>query len=235
MKKNLQPKVIVKRESQIHSYEDLFQLWKDIPVIQKISDPSIAKTSRHPIQKFILKILREGIIDKNGKKRNFLIANEILECVNHELDGIDKSIKISMLYYHLDKLQESNLVDYVYYVEGRHKRKYFGRTAKFYLFSSETKDEKIMEKYFAPISKLIIHYNPDTDIEKYEKIVEKIKIDQSEFSKGLIDWMKSNHELLYDLDIDPLDLFESMFTMLFGQSSIKKLISELIPHMKFLS
>ena len=190
MTKNNTQKTSNEKDYQISTYEDLFQLWKDMPVIQKLSDQKLFMTLNDPIRSSILKILREGIIDRNGRKRNFLIANELLEYVNQELEEIDKSIKTSMLYYHLDKLQESNLVKYVFHVEGRHKRKYFGRTAKFYLFGDDDKEKEIMKDSFDPILKLLLHFNPEVSIEEYSPIIENFKTDQVKFSDILIKWME---------------------------------------------
>ena len=82
-------------EDRIYNWDDLYQLWKDIPIIKTSSNASDFKTTSHPIQYAITKILRRGIKEKKGRKRHFLIANELLESVNEKLKGIDKPIKIS--------------------------------------------------------------------------------------------------------------------------------------------
>ncbi|MHA2101672.1 MAG: hypothetical protein ACW99A_23730, partial [Candidatus Kariarchaeaceae archaeon] len=231
MIKTSKSKIMDNEEDRIYNWDDLYQLWKDIPIIKTSSDVMDFKTSSHPIQYAITKILRRGIEEKTGRKRHFLTANELLDEVNKRREGIDNPIKISMLYYHLDKLIEVEFVKYVYHVEGRHKRKYFGRTAKFYLFSDSEKENDKMKQYFSPISKLLVHFNPEINVEKYEKYVDEIKEAQSAFSNKLVEWMRENHELLFELEIDALELFSSLNSFLIGQSSIKKLYSPLLNHM----
>lgn len=225
----------LEEDKSISDYDDIYQLWKDIPIVQTLSSSQyLFKATNQPIQNAILKILREGIIDHNDKKRHFLTANELLEAVNLEIEGIQKEIKISMLYYHLDKLQEFLLVEFVYYIEGRHKRKFFGRTAKFYLFSDTKKEKEKIESFFSPISKLIMHYNPKSDIEQYKQIVNQIIDQEKLFSKLLVTWMRENHELLYELDIDAFDLFTSLSSFITSQELFSQLFQPLKREMKFL-
>ncbi|MCE7736189.1 MAG: hypothetical protein GPJ54_15010 [Candidatus Heimdallarchaeota archaeon] len=235
MKKRGKVQSVLEEEKVISNFADLFQLWKDIPVVQTLqSSQYLFKSTSQPIQNSILKILRKGISDDNNKKRHFLTANELLEAVNVEIEGLQNAIKISMLYYHLDKLQEFQLVEFVYYIEGRHKRKYFGRTAKFYLFGDPKEMDEKVEQYFSPISKLILHYNPNADIEKYKQIVNQIRDEESEFSSSLVTWMRENHELLYELEIDALDIFTALTTFMTNQVLISQLFQPLKSDMKFL-
>lgn len=226
--------LILLDEKIVDGYEDLYQLWKDVPIIQNIADQSLFRATNQPVQSIILKVLREGMIDKDDKKRHYLTASELLEVVNDENSKLEKPIKTSMLYYHLDKLLELGLIEFVYYIEGRHKRKFFGRTAKFYLFSDSDKMKEKIEKFFSPIGKLIKHYNPDVDIKDYRKTVEKIRVQEETYSAELVDWLKENHELLYDLDIDALDLFTAMSIFMSSQNLVKQLFSPLTKTMKFL-
>jgi len=67
----------------------------------------------------ILKELREGIMDEDfNKKRHLLTAKELLDQVNDYLPS-DTNIGLSKLYYHLEKLEETNLIDHLAVVKGR--------------------------------------------------------------------------------------------------------------------
>ncbi|MHA1169343.1 MAG: winged helix-turn-helix domain-containing protein [Candidatus Hodarchaeales archaeon] len=170
----------VERESgtQISSIKDT----KKTCVV--ISDPAIIKIILDDKRRAILRVLRNGVVDKPVEnddeepvRRYEMTAIEMVEQLNNK--GLD--IKKSAVYFHLDKLEEAGLIE----VARKEQKKrsmitYYRRTAPIFLISyhdaPEVKEEikKSKDKGYRKYIELFIKAFGKENSENKEEIVQAL-------------------------------------------------------------
>ncbi|MFW9995055.1 MAG: hypothetical protein ACFFD4_23660 [Candidatus Odinarchaeota archaeon] len=176
--------------------ERLVNHWKTIPAIKNITDPMAVDFASQEVRSLILAVLREGIVE-DKQSRHALSAKELFKTVKKRMDA---KIKLSNIYFHLDKLQNQGYVQIVTSIkEGRHITHYFGRTARLFLFSGRQDDK---QKRFQTLNKLLQHFNPERPEESNRRLFDRAERAWEESEKKLNKWMERNEEILLELDID---------------------------------
>lgn len=195
----------------LDDFDKIYQLWADIPVLVQLDEDG--SKLQHPVLSAILTCLRTGVVDEKGKKRYFLTVTEILEQLPELLKNqIDKPIGKSMLYYYLDILQSMELLVHVYYIEGRHKRKYFGRTAKFFIFGDKELELENRKNFFASFSKFLLIKYPNVTEVQLTEMVEKSMEMTREIGEKIMELLYREEKLLLKHDIDAKDIFENYWS-----------------------
>ena len=112
----------------------IYSFWQTIPLVKKMDDEKFNHLKQGTRQK-IVEILRTGIDDNssNHKKRYALTANEIQLLLTN--DGLKTSLQNT--YFHLNILLEEGFITEIAILkDGRFNKRYYGRTAKLFLFTS---------------------------------------------------------------------------------------------------
>lgn len=209
--------------------QELYTYWDHTPAILERDHSIMEKIDEAIVRNIILKILRDGMeeeIDGRVVSRHVLSAKELLNIVNSTLEkplihiskskertlGIRKEIKISNIYFHLERLQEYDLVGVVKIIlEGRHKVTYFARKAKLFLFSG---GEDFVSKKMGEMIEVIKILNPQIERNEIKKKL-NLLLEYEDDNKGkYMEWFENNQERLKGVDFNPeilLSLFELIF------------------------
>jgi hypothetical protein len=143
-------------------------------------------------------------------KRHAFTARELLDIIS---ENIEKSIKLPNILFHLEKLMSAKMVEVVEEMkEGKTKVRYFGRTAKLFLFGGIDK-EFVKKEFFTPISRLIKYYNPEMATSDVDNFFYDYFTVQEAFNNRITKWIEDNHEVINELNIDVLALFEILGRM----------------------
>ncbi|MFX0205229.1 MAG: hypothetical protein ACFFDT_04535 [Candidatus Hodarchaeota archaeon] len=180
--------------------------WQEIPSILEIEDPG-EKIRKQKLRSEILTILREGIkeYDKQLEKvviRHVYTAKEMQEILERRLS---KRPSLSNIYFHLEKLQESELIKVVASIkERRHVTQYYGRTAKLFLYKQKESDINLKnnELFFLKLDELLKKFNPDRSTEINEQLIFNIRKAKERSSRRIRSWIQENEEILNELNID---------------------------------
>ena len=121
----------VKEDEHGDDRKTLYEFWERLPPITLLALSSKVMSS-HPARPAILRILREGVVDRFEEEpverlRRALKAEEIRSRLK------ERGVKVSKtsLYFHLGVLEEHGLIKVVTKVlEGRHMVAYYGRTSR---------------------------------------------------------------------------------------------------------
>ena len=149
--------------------EILYNFWETLPPLKTIPKAE-DDVYGHKVRLQIIKLLRNGIIDESEEKRRrrALNAREILSILKElkikDEEGGSKTKKISLqsLYFHLQKLEEAELIQTVTILrKGSHNTAYYGRTARIYLHMDNVKHKKKISKAFSAIKKFAMIENPE--------------------------------------------------------------------------
>ncbi|MFX0091435.1 MAG: hypothetical protein ACFFBD_06700, partial [Candidatus Hodarchaeota archaeon] len=179
--------------------------------IKMIATEKKRDTMNQPLRSLILKILRTGVIDSDlsqdqkSQIRHALDPKELLFLANQKLE---RKVKLPNIYFHLDKLQETGLVQpIVTLFDGRYEIRYFGRIAKFFLYSpSEAKVDRF-EDFFNSLSDLIRAFNPKIHEQEVYKLFKQYQLNRRIQSEKIIEWIKTNENVLIECNTDIADLY----------------------------
>lgn len=185
--------------------EKIYSFWKAIPLIKNM-EAEKGNSIQQETRSQILEILRTGIEDKHGEysRRYALNVQEIRELL------IQKNLKTSLqnIYFHLNILLEQGLITEIEILkEGRFNKRYYGRTAKLFLFgkSSDIPQERIEEikNTFTNVIKAI---NADNITKKMDGTVELFLNERmDEFIKSEIllnEWFEKHAQSFIEYNID---------------------------------
>lgn len=176
----------------------LYDYWQNLQTFKEYPEEIASKIIHQPIREDILVILRNGLEEEiNDQKyyRYAMSANELLDEVNKRREDI---VKKTNLYFHLKKLEDSGFIrEVVSYIEGNHKIRYFGRTAKLFTFSSSHS----IEKLFMPLKKILVCNKTLSELE-IEALFGTLKDREQIIGQATLDWIESNIDMLDDLHID---------------------------------
>jgi DNA-binding transcriptional ArsR family regulator len=180
--------------------------WQEIPSILEIEDPGI-KIRKQELRSEILAILREGIKEYDKQRdevisRHVFSAKEMQEYLEKKLI---KKPSLSNIYFHLEKLQESELIKVVASIkEGRHVTQYYGRTAKLFLYKQKESDINLEsnDKFFQKLDELIKKFNSDRDTEFNEQLFFNLRMAKKRTSRRVQSWIQENERILNELNLD---------------------------------
>ncbi|MFX0173936.1 MAG: hypothetical protein ACFE9L_18785 [Candidatus Hodarchaeota archaeon] len=180
--------------------------WQEIPSILEIEDPGV-KIRKQKLRSEILAILREGIKEYD-KQRDEVIIRHVFSAKEMQ-EFLEKKLKkrpsLSNIYFHLEKLQESELIKVVASIkEGRHVTQYYGRTAKLFLYKQKESDINLEsdDKFFQKLNELIKKFNPDRDTEFNEQLFFNLRMAKKRTSRRVQSWIQENEEILNELHLD---------------------------------
>ncbi len=189
--------------------EILYEFWEEIPPITLLALSSKVMSS-HPARPAILRVLREGVVDRfedepGERVRHALKAEEIWKRLK------ERGVKVSKtsLYFHLGVLEEHGLIKVVTKVlEGRHMVAYYGRTARGFIHRDPEESLEKYRRYFREAGRLAKAKQPGLDLGVVEELAEEYLQIKQRRDAALGDWMAENEELINESKVDFYSLFE---------------------------
>jgi DNA-binding transcriptional ArsR family regulator len=203
------PMKTVKEDEHCDERKTLYEFWERLPPVTVLALPSNVMSS-HPARPAILRILREGIVDRFEEEpaervRRALKAEEIRTRLKERGVNVSKT----SLYFHLGVLEEHGLIKVVSkLLEGRHMVAYYGRTARGFIHRDP---EENLEKYrrcFKEAGRLAKADRSGLDLGIVEELAEEYMGIMQRRDAALADWMADNEELIIENDVDFYSVFE---------------------------
>ncbi|UCE12364.1 MAG: winged helix-turn-helix transcriptional regulator [Candidatus Heimdallarchaeota archaeon] len=181
--------------------------WHQIPAVHEIPTSMPTKLVKQEIRSAILDTLREGIMEYDEQNdrvhtRHVFSAKELQKIIGKR---VSIKIKISNVYFHLNKLKDKGLIEIVESIkEGRQITHYFGRTARLFLWIGDLDDVK--EK-FKPFHFLLEQFNPDLESDAIQELFSSVMRTQSETHDRVKRWMEKHEDMIMRSNIDTRDLY----------------------------
>jgi DNA-binding transcriptional ArsR family regulator len=201
--------------------EILYSFWESLPPLKIIPKPE-EEVYGHEVRLNVIKILRKGILDQldDNRRRRALSAREILSILKdmkielkkgEEEAPKGKGISLQSLYFHLQKLEEVELIQTVTILrKGSHNTAYYGRTARIYLHTDPVKHEKKLSKAFLAIKQFAKVKNPDLNEAKFDNFRERYLSREKQRSERISKWLTQYESLIVENDIDLTSFFQFM-------------------------
>ncbi|MFX1514228.1 MAG: winged helix-turn-helix domain-containing protein [Promethearchaeota archaeon] len=215
--------------------EILFEFWKSVPIVQIIPDPhaSLFKFINQDVRGAILDLLREGIEDEikaGTKRRRFsLNARELQKYVNNRLLT---PIKLSNIYFHLQKLEKQNLIQVVAIKkEGKHHAAYYGRTAKFFIFNDTSKEIRTIMRQ--TLHTLIARINPKWENRRINLLLDNFFNHKENQFKSALAWIEKHEDLLTNLEVDIGEIYFLLEHLGISDSQISSSYRQLAESLQF--
>ena len=206
---------------------ELYSFWKSIPLIKRM-EPEKFDHVKQVTRSKIIEILRKGIEDANSdvKKRYALNAQEIQEILTKE--GLKTSLQNT--YFHINILLEEGFIQEITILkEGRFNKRYYGRTAKLFLFTSYSNNiQEKMEEGIKQFSELINVINDEKSENHVENMIEEFLNNQLNYYyelETLINaWFEKNAEKFIEHDLDVKETYQMIFELVYNgnQSDLNK-------------
>jgi DNA-binding transcriptional ArsR family regulator len=200
-----------KKDEHGDERKKLYEFWERLPPVTLLALSSKVMSS-HPARPAILRILREGVVDRFDEEpvervRHALKADEIRARLK------ERGIKMSKtnLYFHLGVLEENDLIKVVAKVlEGRHRVAYYGRTARGIIHRDPEESLQDYRRRFMEAGRLAKAKRPDLDLNVVEGLAEEYLRIKQRRDEALTDWMARNEALMSEHGIDFYVVFEFM-------------------------
>jgi DNA-binding transcriptional ArsR family regulator len=199
----------VKEDEHGDDRKTLYEFWERLPPITLLALSSKVMSS-HPARPAILRILREGVVDRFEEEpvervRRALKAEEIRSRLK------ERGVKVSKtsLYFHLGVLEEHGLIKVVTKVlEGRHMVAYYGRTSRGVIHRDPEESLEKYRRYFEEAGRLAKAKQPGLDLSVVEGLAEEYLRIKQRRDAALADWMVDNEELINANEVDFYSVFE---------------------------
>jgi len=197
----------------------LTDYWNTIPPIVLV-DASKFPLIYQEVRNEIMELLREGIkteLDGRITKRHALNVQEILTNLNQKRTQESRSqLKISNIYFHLEKLVHFGHVKEIPMKEGRFHVKYYGRTAKIFIFSplEPSGIQTIREKFLSEVVEPLHAIAPSYSKQRITTIIKNLFDYRISNIKLLIAWLEKNVEQIEELEIDINFFFQAMLEII---------------------
>lgn len=216
----------------------LYSYWEKLPPL-KIIPQGEEEIYSHKIRLWVIRILRRGIIDPSydNTRRRALNAREILAKIKERQGKRDESdeqksepkdISLQSLYFHLQKLEELNLIQTVTILrEGRHNTAYYGRTARIYLHTDLEKIVKKTSQSFSAIQQFGTIKNPDFDHKKFAELTEKFLEYEKRRSERISKWLIQYESVIIEENLDLTSFFHFMEIMDNSNPTYQAILNEL--------
>ncbi|MFX1284524.1 MAG: hypothetical protein ACFFB5_12765 [Promethearchaeota archaeon] len=201
--------------------EILYSFWESLPPLKIISRPE-EEVYGHKVRLHIIQILRKGILDRldNSRRRRALNAREILSILKEMQTEEDKDeeeapkakdISLQSLYFHLQKLEEAELIQTVTILrKGSHNTAYYGRTARIFLHTDLVKHEQKISRAFTAIKQFVKVKNPDLNVEKLDNFRQRYLTHEKQRSERISKWFIQYESLIVENNIDLTSFFKFM-------------------------
>jgi DNA-binding transcriptional ArsR family regulator len=191
----------------------LLNHWQNIPVIKEIPEPMPTKLIKQEIRSEILDVLREGVqeYDENNNIVEIRYAFSVKELHKLIKERIKTRIKISNVYFHLNRLREKGYIEIITSIsEGRQTTHYFGRTARLFLWMGEPLETKKIAEDTAYLNfvTLLKQFKPNLTSEFIEELYTSFIHARLEGHQRIKQWIKKNEEQLVTLNMDTRDLYQ---------------------------
>ncbi|MFX0171165.1 MAG: hypothetical protein ACFE9L_04535 [Candidatus Hodarchaeota archaeon] len=196
----------------------LLEHWQKIPIIKEIPEPMPTQLINQEIRSELLDILREGVEEYNEEKKISEIRHAFSVKELHKLikERVKTKIKISNVYFHLNKLKEKDYIEIVTSIrEGRQITHFFGRTAKLFLWIGEpVETNKLSEDTnYLKFATLLEHFAPNVISESSKELYMAAMQIKKEGHEKIRQWIEKNEELLMRLNMDTRDLFQFLISI----------------------
>ncbi len=187
----------------------LFDFWKDIPVTCEMKD-SCAKIAYQEVRGQILDILREGIVDEpipehvTIPRRHALSAQE---CQMYVSKRLERRVKLSNIYFHLNRLEEFGFIKEIVTIKGKkHDIAYYGRTAQLFHFGgSDSKEKSEEDQKFQEVMIAVLEaFNPTLEKMQITSLIDKLTVNLEAHRLARNTWFSENSQLLNSLEYDIL-------------------------------
>lgn len=190
----------VKSGSKEDKLDFLQRAWDDTPILKKIPQRQY-QVFEQEHRSLIIKLMGAGMdIDNNGILRHIFTGKELHTYLEEKLQ---RKIKISNIYHHLSKLEDIGVIhEIVTFMEGKRKTRYFGRTAKLYIFYDDP-ENIIQDPELKKIAKLLSHFNPEIPENDFVKAIKGMFSIQNKEYDEIIEWVTLNHRKISEFDIGP--------------------------------
>ena len=231
---NSKNKKVQNKETR-YSVNDLYEIWDNTPSYIIFEESSMILDAP-PVQAYISRLLGTGVPGVYNKQRHFLTVNEIMDKINSDFitDGV--KFKKSNVYYHLDRLLEQELIYYVHCLDGQYKRKYFGKSAKnFLFFDSEETQLEMIDEMLRPFYQLLNHYESKSVDKLFEQIKHDIFEKRKKLKDDMMNWIKLNDDLLVELEVNTLNFVNHLENIYTTFPSFHEILDLLKPHLQFLA
>ncbi|MHA2226440.1 MAG: hypothetical protein ACXAC8_14620 [Candidatus Hodarchaeales archaeon] len=222
----------------------LFSFWESLPPLKIISRPE-EEVYGHKVRLHVIQILRKGILDQidKNRRRRALNAREILSILKdiqaeekkEEVDAPKtKDISLQSLYFHLQKLEEAELIQTVTILRrGNHNTAYYGRTARIYLHTDPVKNEKKISQAFSAIKQFTKVKNPELNQEKLDDLLERYLSREKLRSERISKWFIQYESLIVENNIDLTSFFKFMEILDTSNPENIQILKELQDTLKF--
>ncbi|MFX0014351.1 MAG: hypothetical protein ACFFB2_08445 [Promethearchaeota archaeon] len=184
----------------------IIEHWKKIAMIKEIPEPMPETLIQQEVRSAILDILREGIEEYDEERdlivvRHVFSAKELLQLIK---ERISIQIKISNVYFHLNKLKEKDHIQIVTSIKkGRQITHFYGRTARLFLWMGKLPDNSMYLNFIS----LFQHFNPDLTVKAIQGVFNSIVENDQKIHNRAKNWMENNIETLTNLNIDTRDVY----------------------------
>ncbi|MFX0152044.1 MAG: hypothetical protein ACFFAJ_14745 [Candidatus Hodarchaeota archaeon] len=224
--------------------EILYSFWESLPPLKIVTRPE-EEVYGHKVRLHIIRILRKGIIDQidNTRRRRALNAREILsivkemqteEATDKEEAPKTKDISLQSLYFHLQKLEEAELIQTVTILrKGSHNTAYYGRTARIFFHTDPVKTEKKISEAFAAIKQFARVKNPDLNEVKIDDFRERYLSHEKQRSERISKWLIQYESLIVENNIDLTSFFKFMEILDTINPEIIQILKELQDTLQF--
>ncbi|MFX0052294.1 MAG: hypothetical protein ACFE8U_13505 [Candidatus Hermodarchaeota archaeon] len=224
--------------------EILYSFWESLPPLKIVTRPE-EEVYGHKVRLHIIRILRKGIIDQidNTRRRRALNAREILsivkemqteEATDKEEAPKTKDISLQSLYFHLQKLEEAELIQTVTILrKGSHNTAYYGRTARIFFHTDPVKTEKKISEAFAAIKQFVRVKNPDLNEVKIDDFRERYLSHEKQRSERISKWLIQYESLIVENNIDLTSFFKFMEILDTINPEIIQILKELQDTLQF--
>ncbi|MHA2054175.1 MAG: hypothetical protein ACW99F_11305 [Candidatus Hodarchaeales archaeon] len=189
----------------------IYNHWKNINPIKEIEGQRPINILHQEVRSAILELLNEGIKEYDSEKDQILRRKVFSAREIHTIIKKDKQmkIKVSNIYFHLHKLQDQGLVKIVgTKKEERHIIRYYGRTARLFLWTGDPTEKVNEKKAFKIIKKLIKELNTELSEKTIEDLLISFTRTKKASHKGIKEWIQKNENLLISGDYDIREIYK---------------------------
>ncbi|MCH8906843.1 MAG: hypothetical protein IH840_07115, partial [Candidatus Heimdallarchaeota archaeon] len=155
--------------SPSNPWKILYTYWATIPTRKNIDILTADKIRNQPVRYFLLDYIHQGKEDEYSKRNNLrrrhaFSAHELYIAYKDEVLGEQEhKFTIQNIHFHLKKLLETDLIYIVTsIVEGNHRIKYYGQTAKITLLKQKSSEllKREQKMTIEPFTTLLVKPNP---------------------------------------------------------------------------
>ncbi|MHA2246693.1 MAG: hypothetical protein ACXADY_17250 [Candidatus Hodarchaeales archaeon] len=218
MKSSQSKKPSLKKERIRKLPDKISDHWQKIPVIKEIPEPMPLKLVKQEVRSEILNVLRKGI-EEYDEKQNLVEIRHVFSAKElHKLikESLSIKIKISNVYFHLNKLIDKGYVQIVTSIkEGRQITHFYGRTARLFLWMGEPLDTTDVtdESKFSDFIIILKRFNPDLTSETVNNLFRSFLQVRQETHDRAKRWMEKNLEIVTELNVDTRDVYKFLMSI----------------------